>query len=167
MIPQVLPPDVGSGLKASWGASVANAINALGSGLESRAKPLENQRNRRGGEGGAAAPGPFEPAFSKNESGNSVITAVGPGFVPWGRRFYSINPTIDGNIIGGVVGIKITHPTKTSDIQAKIVVLPNNSDGTWRTITNSGEETTLPLYFVEDGAIKVDLRCYLALAIRE
>lgn len=166
MIERISTPKVGDGLRASWGASVASAINRLAE-TALKEEMLPNQRNRRGGEGGAAVPGPFEPAFSKNESGNSVITAVGPGFVPWGRRFYSINPTIDGNIIGGVVGIKITHPTKTSDIQAKIVVLPNNSDGTWRTITNSGEETTLPLYFVEDGAIKVDLRCYLALAIRE
>lgn len=50
MITPVTAPSVGAGLKASWGASVASAINQLANGLETRAKPLENQRNRRGGE---------------------------------------------------------------------------------------------------------------------
>lgn len=170
MIPQVLPPDVGSGLKASWGASVASAINQLANGLETRAKPLENQRNRRGGSGGVTIAGPFEPIFEDGK-----LVGVESGFIPFGRSFYRSTPEFRdtdteqwfSNNSHVLVGLEITHPTTSTDYPtAKICNIAINY--TSNSLFNGSKEfTILPLYEIENGSIKCDYRCYMALAIRE
>lgn len=158
MITPVTAPSVGAGLKASWGADVASAINQLAAGYETRAKPLENQRNRRGGDAGAAA-GPFEPIFTDGK-----LTAVDKGLIPWGRSFYLSTPEVEEEIESGGVALEISHATATNGPSAKIVAY----DFLNGSLFNSDiTKTFLPLYEISGGKITRDFRCYLALAIWE
>lgn len=163
MIPLVTAPNLGSGLKASWGASVASAINQLANGLETRAKPLENQRNRRGGS--ASVPAMFEPKFSDD----GTLTSVGSGFIPFGRSFYwKKSPSLNSSSKSGLAVLRIKHPTESSQLSCEVVVMSytkNNSDGY---LTTSGYDTSdIPLYFFANGEITMDCRYLLSLSVRE
>ena len=104
----------------------------------------------------AVAPGPFEPVFV-----NGVMTDVGEGLWPFGRQFYG-TVTVDSSVGGAAfIVLEITHnvtgaPTAVVKGQNAVAIA-----------NDSFTKTTLPLYSIEGGRIKVDYRCLLALAVRE
>lgn len=163
-------PSKGDGLKAAWGASVANGLNALMPMTPARmlvregaggvgCEPLpQNLRDRR-----AKAPAkfPFEPVFD----GDGCLSSVGPGLWPYGRKF-SFTVTVDSSakVSDGFIGLEITHKTSSAPESAKIVMI----DTGLVAIPNANlQKTTLPLYVIEGGAISLDLRPLMALAVRE
>ena len=101
----------------------------------------------------------FEPYFT-----NGVLEGVMPGLYPFGRQFYG-TVTVDDSakVSDGFIVLEISHgysvPSATiklhgEEIAAEIV----NTDTT---------KTILPLYELKNGAISIDCRPILALAIRE
>lgn len=96
MIERIATPKVGDGLRASWGASVASAINRLGE-TSNREKMLDNQRNRRGG----AAESRLEAwalqirQDPRNEEEKTYVVYLPPGSLIWDGK--EITPDeIDG-----------------------------------------------------------------------
>lgn len=145
MIEPIATPKVGDGLRASWGASVASAINQLANGLETRAKPLENQRNRRGG----AAASPLAPwQFSPDSGWSNGIVQVGLEFHSTDQKsgvsaseILNCNVTADG-----------THYLKilAGNNQVSVVVDPPVDD-----IDNGlvNDTVYLKLADIQDGAV--------------
>lgn len=176
MIPPVASPKRGEPLRADWAASVAGAINTLASDFETRGKPLANQRNRRGGSPAGKSVLPFEPEFETDEDGNTYLKSVADGYIPFGRNFFRASGlSVPASASSGLLLLKITHPTTSSTVPTAVLELDSNNvyirqDGsvTLYSFRNTDAATTLlPLYAFKDGAILCDLRCYLALAIRE
>ena len=107
-------------------------------------------------------PGPFEPIFEEGR-----LEGVAYALWPYGRD-YNAGATVNANakVANGFIGLKITHKTLTTTATAEVVLISNQ----YTTILNSSNsktETTIPLYLLEDGAIKVDFRCLMSLAMRE
>lgn len=185
-IPYPIP---GQPIRASWGAAVTEACNAvstigaartltremgpLGSGSE----PLPaNQRDRRGG--GKSIPQPFDPTFEKDdETGEIHLSSIGPGYAPWGRKLLEVaSPGSSSDVwteTSARLGLEITHPTSYSSLPTvEIVILGAYRDSQRASQTPTFPESTdtvsyLPLYDFEDGRITLDLRCYLALGAYE
>ena len=174
-IPYPIP---GQPIRASWGAAVTEACNAITSigaartltremgPLGSGSEPLPaNQRDRRGG--GKAIPQPFDPTFEKDdETGDIHLSAIGPGYAPWGRKLIDVAPPGSSSDVWsetiGRLGIKITHPTVDvgPDPSVELVIIDSSH-------VSDDDVTYLPLYDFADGRITLDLRCYLALGVFE
>ncbi len=182
-------PIAGQPIRASWGAAVTEACNSVASigaaraltremgPLGSGSEPLPpNQRDRRGG--GKAVPQPFDPTFEKDdETGEIHLSAIGPGYAPWGRSLIYVAPPSNSSDVwtetSARLGLKITHPTTYgTPPTAEIVILGSYRDSSGASQTPSFPASTdtisyLPLYDFSDGRITLDLRCYLALGAFE
>lgn len=164
MISQVLPPDVGSGLKASWGASVAGAINTLAAGLETRAKPLENQRNRRGESDGSFESWRFGRfALEQTENGYGVINA----WYMIGGMHYAFPTDADGSIAmpegSGILALVVdatdTNHAATLEIFDSMDKIARNAGDEWN---DNVPPYIFPLYTIEtttdeDGSTSTEI----------
>lgn len=110
-----------------------------------------------GGGGGGSGNGMFEPVFE-----NGAIASVGSGLFPYGREFIT-GATLDDSakVANGFIVIEITHGTNPS------AVIKLHSSGMTGITNTDTSKTVIPLYQVTDGAVSVDCRALLALAIRE
>ena len=109
----------------------------------------------------SSAPGVFEPYFDDKGS----VKEVGDGIYPFGRKF--IHNADGSGIIGissGFVVLEISHPEVGTLPSAKIVV---KGEGLGEIISQERDKTILPLYVIKNGAIALDCRSCLSLAIRE
>jgi hypothetical protein len=107
-------------------------------------------------------PGPFEPVFEEGK-----LRRVDNSLWPYGRDYRS-GATVNANakVANGFIGLKITHATYATAASAEVVLI-GNAYTSISNASNSKTETTIPLYLLEDGAIKVDFRCLMSLAMRE
>lgn len=144
MIERISSPKVGDGLRASWGASVASAINRLAEPAL-KEEMLPNQRNRRGG----AAASPLAPwQFSPDSGWSNGIVQVGLEFHSTDQKsgvsaseILNCNVTADG-----------THYLKilAGNNQVSVVVDPPVDD-----IDNGlvNDTVYLKLADIQDGAV--------------
>ncbi len=175
-------PVAGQPMRAGWGAAVADRLNQLGPfgvpGMLLRDGPFgqgsaplpRNQRDRRA----STKPLPFAPTFAADATtGELHISAIGPGYAPWGRRLLDVGSPPSSSSVWttarGRLGLKITHPTTYSDTPTvEIIVAASSSSGTTASLPDSTDEISyLPLYDFDGGRITLDLRCYLALGVFE
>ena len=126
----------------------------------------------------AASPGNFEPVFAGHATTSyvdneqittytNILSGVGEGYYPVGRRFYS-NATLDSSaqISSGYVWLEVVYPTSSSSSPTATIKggasFPTN-DATAITATKSW----MPLYKIADGRIAVDYRSAMSLTLRE
>ena len=148
-----------SQISGSQNILVATVSTSSATGEVSIAQNLLGALVLAGGGGGRKYVSVFEPYFT-----NGVLEGVMPGLYPFGRQFYG-TVTVDDSakVSDGFIVLEISHgysvPSATiklhgEEIAAEIV----NTDTT---------KTILPLYELKNGAISIDCRPILALAIRE
>lgn len=111
-----------------------------------------------GGAGGSSVPGLFEPVFE-----GGVLSSVGDGLFPFGRQFLA-GATLDESalVATGLIGIEISHGYGTPS-----AVIKKIADAFGEVRNADPTKTVLPLYMIENGAIRIDCRALLALAMRE
>ena len=111
------------------------------------------------GGGGGKYVSVFEPYFT-----NGVLDGVMPGLYPFGRQFYGA-VTVDDSakVATGFIVLEISHgysvPSATIKLHGEAIASEIVNTDTTKTI--------LPLYELKNGAISIDCRPLLALAIRE
>ena len=112
-----------------------------------------------GGSGGSSTPGLFEPAFE-----GGVLSSVGNGLYPFGRQFYG-EVTVDDSakVATGFIVLEISHGYGANPS----AVIKKFSDGFTNIVNTDTTKTVLPLYLINNGAMTIDCRALLALAIRE
>lgn len=112
-----------------------------------------------GGSGGSSTPGLFEPAFE-----GGVLSSVGPGLFPFGRQFIT-GATLDDSakVSTGFIVLEVSHGYGGNPS----AVIKKFSDGFVGITNTDTTKTVLPLYLIENGAMTLDCRALLALAIRE
>lgn len=108
--------------------------------------------------GGSSTPGLFEPVFE-----GGVLSSVGDGIFPVGRQFLA-GATLDesAHVATGLIGLEISHGYGTH-----AAVIKKISDAFGEVRNADTTKTVLPLYMIENGAIRIDCRALLALAMRE
>ena len=147
-----------SQISGSQNILVATVSTSSATGEVSVAQNLLGALVLAGGGGGKYV-SVFEPYFT-----NGVLAGVMSGLYPFGRQFYGA-VTVDDSakVSDGFIVLEISHgysvPSATiklhgEEIAAEIV----NTDTT---------KTILPLYELKNGAISIDCRPILALAMRE
>lgn len=111
-----------------------------------------------GGGGGGKYVSVFEPYFT-----DGVLDGVMSGLYPFGRQFYSA-VTVDDSakVATGFIVLEVDHgygvPSATIKLRGEAMADIVNTDTT---------KTVLPLYELQNGAISIDCRPLLALAMRE
>ena len=112
-----------------------------------------------GGSGGSSTPGLFEPVFE-----GGVLSSVGPGLFPFGRQFIT-GATLDDSakVSTGFIVLEVSHGY---DVNPSAVV-KKFSDGFVGITNTDTTKTVLPLYLILNGAMTLDCRALLALAMRE
>ena len=112
-----------------------------------------------GGSAGACVPGLFEPAFE-----GGVLSSVGNGLFPFGRQFLSV-ATLDDSakVATGFIVLEVSHGYGVNPS----AVVKKFSDGFGQITNTDTTKTVLPLYLIENGAMTLDCRALLALAMRE
>lgn len=112
-----------------------------------------------GGSAGACVPGLFEPAFE-----GGVLSSVGNGLFPFGRQFLS-GATLDDSakVATGFIVLEVSHGYGVNPS----AVVKKFSDGFVQISNTDTTKTVLPLYLIENGAMTLDCRALLALAMRE
>lgn len=111
-------------------------------------------------------PGNFEPVFGIPTGGTDpVLTSVGDGFYPVGRRFYSA-VTVDSSakIASGAIWLEVTHPSSGSASPSAAVKggqsFPQPDD-----VTDS--VSWMPLYSISNCRMTTDFRSAMSLTLRE
>ena len=112
-----------------------------------------------GGGGGSSTPGLFEPAFE-----GGVLSYVGPGLFPFGRQFIT-GATLDDSakVSTGFIVLEVSHGYGVNPS----AVIKKFSDGFVGITNTDTTKTVLPLYLILNGAMTLDCRALLALAMRE
>ena len=112
-----------------------------------------------GGSGGSSTPGLFEPVFE-----GGVLSSVGNGIFPFGRQFIT-GATLDDSakVSTGFIVIEISHGYGVNPS----AIIKKFSDGFVQIANTDTTKTVLPLYLIENGAMTLDCRALLALAMRE
>ena len=112
-----------------------------------------------GGSGGSSTPGLFEPVFE-----GGVLSSVGNGIFPFGRQFIT-GATLDDSakVSTGFIVIEISHGYGVNPS----AVVKKFSDGFVGITNTDTTKTVLPLYLILNGAMTLDCRALLALAMRE
>ena len=112
-----------------------------------------------GSSAGACVPGLFEPAFE-----GGVLSSVGNGLFPFGRQFLS-GATLDDSakVATGFIVLEVSHGYGVNPS----AVVKKFSDGFVHIANTDTTKTVLPLYLIENGAMTLDCRALLALAMRE
>ena len=126
------------------------------------------------GGGSACVPCNFEPVFSVPSGGTGkVLTSVGEGYYPVGRRFYS-NSTVSvdssANIATGYIWLEVTYPSATSSSSSassdpSATVKGGSSFPSSSAVTDT--VSWLPLYKIASGALEIDFRSAMSLTLRE
>ena len=112
-----------------------------------------------GGSAGACVPGLFEPVFE-----GGVLSSVGNGLFPFGRQFYG-DVTVDDSakVSTGFLVLEVSHGYGVNPS----AIIKKFSDGFVQITNTDAMKTVLPLYLIENGAMTLDCRALLALAMRE
>ena len=109
--------------------------------------------------GGSSTPGLFEPAFE-----GGVLSSVGNGLFPFGRQFIN-GATLDDSakVSTGFIVLEVSHGYGVNPS----AVVKKFSDGFVGITNTDTTKTVLPLYLILNGAMTLDCRALLALAMRE
>ena len=112
-----------------------------------------------GGSGGSSTPGLFEPVFE-----GGVLSSVGNGIFPFGRQFIT-GATLDDSakVSSGFIVLEVSHGYGVNPS----AVVKKFSDGFVGITNTDTTKTVLPLYLILNGAMTLDCRALLALAMRE
>lgn len=127
-------------------------------------------------DGDTTCPGNFEPVFAGHATTSyvgdeqittytNILSGVGEGYYPVGRRFYS-NATLDSSaqISSGYIWLEVVYPTSSSSSPTATIKggasFPSDSDIT-------ATKSWMPLYKIADGRIAVDYRSAMSLTLRE
>ena len=148
-----------SQISGSQNILVATVSTSSATGEVSVAQNLLGALVIGGDSAGACVPGLFEPAFE-----GGVLSSVGPGLFPFGRQFIT-GATLDDSakVSTGFIVLEVSHGYGGNPS----AVVKKFSDG-FVGITNTDKtKTVLPLYLILNGAMTLDCRALLALAIRE
>ena len=112
-----------------------------------------------GSGGGGKYVSVFEPYFT-----NGVLEGVMPGLYPFGRQFYGA-VTVDDSakVATGFIVLEISHGYSVPSATIKL----HGEEIASEIVNTDTTKTILPLYELKNGAISIDCRPLLALAIRE
>ena len=112
-----------------------------------------------GSGGGGKYVSVFEPYFT-----NGVLEGVMPGLYPFGRHFYGA-VTVDDSakVATGFIVLEISHGYSVPSATIKL----HGEEIASEIVNTDTTKTILPLYELKNGAISIDRRPLLALAIRE
>lgn len=147
-----------SQISGSQNILVATVSTSSATGEVSIAQNLLGALVLAGG-GGVKYVSVFEPYFT-----NGVLEGVMPGLYPFGRQFYGA-VTVDDSakVATGFIVLEISHGYSVPSATIKLY-----GEGSVPEIVNTDTtKTILPLYALNNGAISIDYRPLLALAIRE
>ena len=148
-----------SQISGSQNILVATVSTSSATGEVSIAQNLLGALVIGGGSAGACVPGLFEPEFV-----GGVLSSVGNGLFPFGRQFI-IGATLDDSakVSDGFIVIEISHGYGVNPS----AIIKKFSDGFVQIANTDTTKTVLPLYLIENGAMTLDCRALLALAMRE